>query len=205
MIRGILLAAGSASRFGAHKLLHPLPWGEPIAVAAARTLLEVLPESIAVIRPHDTELAERLATTGIRIVTNQDADSGMGGSLALGVAATPQDCSGWAVALADMPFIRRNTIQAVVDRLDDHRAIALPLHRGRRGHPVAFACRYRSRLIRLSGDQGGRQLLTRYGQWIRTAAVDDPGILADIDSPSDLERYAPLMTRQETATPCMNE
>jgi len=30
-IVGILLAAGSASRFGSDKLLHPLPHGVPIA------------------------------------------------------------------------------------------------------------------------------------------------------------------------------
>lgn len=50
-IVGILLAGGSARRFGADKLLHPLPDGVPIAVAAARNLAAALPRVVAVDDP----------------------------------------------------------------------------------------------------------------------------------------------------------
>ena len=43
-ITGILLAAGSARRFGAHKLLQPLRDGVTVAAAAAKTVHEVFPE-----------------------------------------------------------------------------------------------------------------------------------------------------------------
>jgi CTP:molybdopterin cytidylyltransferase MocA len=56
-ICGILLAAGAAKRFGGGKLLHPLPDGTPLGVAAARNLAMALPGVLAVVRPGDSALA----------------------------------------------------------------------------------------------------------------------------------------------------
>ena len=55
-ICAILLAAGSGSRFGGDKLLHPLADGTPIGVQAARNLLAAAPDVIAVVRPGDFRL-----------------------------------------------------------------------------------------------------------------------------------------------------
>ncbi|MEW7996733.1 MAG: hypothetical protein AB2825_20115 [Candidatus Thiodiazotropha endolucinida] len=49
-IRGILLAAGAGRRFGGHKLLHPLPSGELVGVAAAHNLVTALPNTLAIVR-----------------------------------------------------------------------------------------------------------------------------------------------------------
>ena len=54
----ILLAAGSAKRFGSDKLRHALPHDVPIAVQAARNLKAVFGDGVlAVIRPDAQELA----------------------------------------------------------------------------------------------------------------------------------------------------
>ena len=50
---GILLAAGNSSRFGSHKLLHPLPDGTPLGVASARVMRFVLDRVVAVVRTGD--------------------------------------------------------------------------------------------------------------------------------------------------------
>ena len=56
-IVGILLAAGSASRFGGGKLLATLPDGTAVGVAALRNLLAAVDAVIAVVRPGDDVLA----------------------------------------------------------------------------------------------------------------------------------------------------
>ncbi|MEK7877302.1 MAG: NTP transferase domain-containing protein, partial [Pseudomonadota bacterium] len=43
-ITAILLAAGSGSRFGGDKLLHPLADGTPMGVQGARNLLAAVPD-----------------------------------------------------------------------------------------------------------------------------------------------------------------
>lgn len=184
-IRGILLAAGSASRFGSDKLMHPLPDGTPIAVAAARNLLAALPDSIAVVRSADSELAGLLRAEGLRVEECADAAEGMGRTLAAGVLAC-REAEGWVVALADMPFVSPDTIRRVADALGAGAELAAPIYRGTRGHPVAFGARYRAELASLTGDAGARAVLKRDQSRVRGVAVDDPGVLRDIDTPEDL-------------------
>ena len=61
---GLLLAAGSASRFGSDKLQHPLPHGVAIAVQAARHLRAAVPRVVAVVRPGSDATARALTGEG---------------------------------------------------------------------------------------------------------------------------------------------
>ena len=183
-IVGVLLAAGRGERFGDHKLLARLPNGTAIGVAAARNLIDALPDCIAVLRPGDEILASLLAAEGLRIVVNPHADDGMGTSLARGVEATEAD--GWVIALADMPVIRPATIQAVAEALVAGAALAAPVCRGERGHPIGFARRFRAALTACVGDRGGRDILAQHSKELRLIDVDDPGVLVDIDREGDI-------------------
>ena len=189
-IRGVLLAAGYSTRFGSNKLLHPLPAGSPdagvpIALAAARRFVEALPDSIAVIRPRAQRLGKLLRDAGCTIVVCKNAAEGMGVSLAEGVRAAA-DARGWVVALADMPFLRPETIRVVAKALAEGAAIAAPAYRGERGHPVGFARRFFDELSALRGDAGAREILRKHPDSIALYDVDDRGVLRDIDEPSDL-------------------
>jgi molybdenum cofactor cytidylyltransferase len=189
-IRGILLAAGYSKRFGSNKLLQALPPGSPeagvpIALASARRLLEVLPDAIAVVRPRSQKLASLLRDAGCSTVVCKGAAEGMGTSLAAGVRAAA-DAEGWIVALADMPFVRPETVRSVVRALEDGAAIAAPAYRGQRGHPVGFGRAYFEELSTLRGDQGARELLALHAAAVSLQETDDPGALRDIDKPSDL-------------------
>lgn len=186
-IVGILLAAGSGQRFGAHKLMQPLADGTPVGVAAARTLLEAIPGSIAVVRPQDHPLINALTDVGLRIVENPLADQGMGSSLATGVNAAA-GADGWLIALADMPWIQANTIHLLAQSLHQGASMVAPVHRGRRGHPVGFCRRWGPQLCALSGDEGARNLIAGYPDELVLHNLEDAGVLLDIDHPHDLLR-----------------
>jgi len=185
MIAGILLAAGTGSRFGSNKLLHPLPCGTPIAIAAARTLLGGVDHGIAVVPETNPQLADLLRAAGMEIVYCPNAADGMGASLACGVAATP-DAQGWVIALADMPYIQPETVGKVANLLRTGAPIAAPSYRGKRGHPVGFGREFYNELIQLTGDRGARQLLSTHASQLQLIPCKDAGIFADIDQPSDL-------------------
>ena len=185
-VTGILLAAGDGRRFGGQKLLHRLPGGEPVGVAAARNLIAAVPDAIAVVRADDIELAEALSAVGIRIIENTRAAEGMGTSLAVGVGATA-DAAGWLVALADMPWILPVTIGALSDALCSGASLVAPSYCGRRGHPVGFAAQWRGKLEALTGVQGARSLLAQCGDDLVLKATSDPGVLRDVDNLADLE------------------
>jgi molybdenum cofactor cytidylyltransferase len=186
---GILLAAGSGTRFGADKLQHPLPDGTPIAVAAARALRAALGRVVAVVRPGAAALAQALKQEGVEVTVSERAAEGMGTTLAHAVRAAG-GADAWLVALGDMPFVRPETIRRVADAVCGGAVLAAAAYRGERGHPVAFAARLRPALEGLSGDQGARAVVAANRAALALVEVDDPGVLRDIDVPADLAASA---------------
>lgn len=186
-IVGILLAAGAGSRFGADKLLHPLPGGVPLVLAAARNLVEALPASIAVVRPGASKLARRLSECGLKVVVNPRPGEGMGASIARGVSAAA-GARGWVIALGDMPWIQSGTVARVAEALRGGASVATPAYRGRPGHPVGFSWRHYSALSRLTGAGGARRVVEAESAGKVVLEVDDPGVLLDIDRRRDLKR-----------------
>ena len=185
MIAGILLAAGASSRFGSNKLLHLLPNGVPIAVAAARNLKHAVAHSLAVVRPDDDALPQRLKAEGFEIIVCPRAEEGMSHSIACGVAAT-SDADGWIIALADMPFVSAQTFRTVVRGLEQRALITAPSFNGRRGHPVGFGRQLYKELIALDGDLGARNVLERHANEVKLFECNDDGIRRDIDTRADV-------------------
>ena len=186
---GVLLAAGAGTRFGGAKLLHPLEDGGAIAAHAARNLRAAGLEVIAVIRPGDFPLSDLLEQEGCYVTQCAESVRGMGYSLAHGVAAA-RDAGGWVVALADMPRVAPATVRSVVEALEAGAQIAAPVYRGERGHPVGFAGGLHLELLALTGDSGARAVIDRHRDALRRVAVDDPGVLLDVDAKEDLQRLA---------------
>jgi molybdenum cofactor cytidylyltransferase len=186
-IVGLLLAAGASTRFGSNKLLHPLADGRPIALVSALNLRAALPTTLAVIRPDNIALAELFAKYGIENMIATRAAEGMGASLAQGIAATVK-AKGWLIALADMPYLRPETLLAVAAALEDGAAIAVPKYQGQRGHPVGFAARFGETLMRLEGDEGARSVMRHYASEVIELECGDAGVLADIDTAADLAK-----------------
>ena len=191
---GILLAAGYSTRFGANKLLAPLPAGAheagmAVAAVAARRLAEALPEPIAVVRPRAQKVSQLLREVGCRTVVCKNAAEGMGTSLAAGIRAA-RDADGWVIALADMPYVRAATIRRIALALEEGALIAAPSCGGERGHPVGFARRFLDELLALKGDEGARHILRTYPGSITVYETADRGVLQDIDVPGDLANRA---------------
>jgi len=184
-IVGLLLAAGSAKRFGSNKLLHVLPHGVPMVLQAARHLKSQTPSLFAVVRPGQDELYKALQDDGCRVVVCENADEGMGASLACAARAAGR-AAGYLVALGDMPFIRRSSIAAVREALVAGAALAAPYWRSRRGHPVGIAGDFFDELVELRGDEGAKRILASNEKLLVKIPIGDPGVLRDIDTPEDL-------------------
>ena len=184
-IVGLLLSAGSATRFGSDKLQHKLLHGVPIAVQAARHLRAEVARVVAVVRPGADATTAALAAEGVEVVVCESADEGMGASLACAVRAAGA-AEGYLVSLGDMPFIRPSSIAAVRDALAGGAGLVAPYFRTRRGHPVGISGRFRAELEALGGDEGAKNLLAAHEPELVKIPVGDPGVIRDIDRPSDL-------------------
>lgn len=190
---GILLAAGFSRRFGAsNKLLQTLPDGSPIALAAAKRLIEAIPLSIAVVRPENKALAHLLQDAGLKVFFCSEQDTEMADSLSAAIklssafSAFSEASDGFVIALADMPYIDSKTTAAIASKLSEGASIVVPTYQGKRGHPVGFSAKFRAELESLHGDEGARSILKNHPEEIIFLECDDSGILADIDTPADL-------------------
>jgi molybdenum cofactor cytidylyltransferase len=186
-IVGILLAAGSASRFGGGKLLAPLEDGTSLGVRSLTNLLACVDSVVAVVRPGDQALAGAFSDHGAELTVCPYAANGMGQSLAWAIRATPL-AKAWVIALADMPWIEIATTQRIADALARGAELVAASYQGVRGHPVGFSRRYYGELAALSGDEGAKSLVRGHERELQLIETDDAGISRDVDTPADLAR-----------------
>jgi molybdenum cofactor cytidylyltransferase len=159
-----------------------------MGVAAAETLASELDDIIIIVRPEDTLLMNTYQELGLKVIINQQADKGMAASIITGVQAS-LNSSGWLIALADMPWIKTQTIQILLQELSKGASLVAPFYKGQRGHPVGFSSQWLDQLMQLQGDAGARAILQQHQDELTPLHLNDPGILRDVDYPSDL--YSP--------------
>jgi molybdenum cofactor cytidylyltransferase len=147
---------------------------------------------VLVAAPGDAALQEWARARGIALAINEHPERGMlssilagldalGGAEAIEASARPL-----LVTPADLPAIDPSTIRELVEALDRGPSpLAVPVYRGKRGHPIAIASSVVRDLPDLDPTIGLRQLLARHP--VRELATDDPAVITDVDTPADYE------------------
>lgn len=190
MISGILLAGGGSTRMGRPKGLLEYR-GVPFLRAVATALLTGgVEELIAVLNPEVPGLPDVLpADPRVRWVAAPPAPAGQLASLRVGLHSLSPASEAALVALVDQPAVRPETVAALIHAFREGRGpLLLPVHQGRRGHPVCFARALYPELLEAPEEEGARAVVRRHGAPLREVAVDDPAIHQDVDSPEDLAR-----------------
>jgi molybdenum cofactor cytidylyltransferase len=162
---GFVDAAGERRSLFEHTLRQALASGLPVQVVTRPDNLPVL-----------------AACAAKQVPVTLLASSGLGDSIAAGVAATPH-WQGWLIHLADMPFVGAEVFRQVADALRQH-VIVRPCYAQQPGHPVGFSALLRKPLCQLRGDNGARELLQ--GAAVHLLPLEHPGVVQDIDLPSQL-------------------
>ena len=156
----IVMAAGNARRFGSNKLLAQTG-GRPLIQRALEAVpRERLQGAVVVSQyPEILALAERFGFTAVK---NTQPDLGVSWTIRLGLEALPS-CDGVLFQVADQPWLRRETVAALVDfwRQRPEQIAALG-HLGVRGNPCLFPARFFPELLALEGDTGGSAVIRRH-------------------------------------------
>ncbi|CAI2055587.1 2-C-methyl-D-erythritol 4-phosphate cytidylyltransferase [Serratia fonticola] len=186
MTTGIVItAAGRGERFiqagGSGNKLNALLQGKTVFEhTLQQALASGLPVQV-VTRPENLPVQQACAAH--QVPCTLLASGGLGESIAAGVAATA-DWDGWLIHLADMPFVSPQIFVQVAAALSQH-SIVRPSFQHYPGHPVGFTAILRKQLCALHGDNGARELLRSHGE-VYLLHLDQPGIVQDIDLPSQL-------------------
>lgn len=191
-IAGLILAAGQGARFGSDKRMARLPDGRTLLEATLARHAGLSAPLLVVLRPGDEAASALARSHGARVLICEDAHLGMGHALACGARALLDgpEVDGVVIDLADMPWVSAHTLRLIRQALAEHGQAIVPLYQGRMGQPRGLPASYLAALARLQGDEGARHIVN--WQDAVHLAVDDPGILQDIDRPLDLTRFAAL-------------
>jgi CTP:molybdopterin cytidylyltransferase MocA len=183
MALGIVPAAGAATRFGGEKLLTDVD-GTPMIERTVRALRAggVL-EVVVVVGPDD----RAIAALGLpaRIAENPDPSRGMLSSIQAGLAAGEGDPI--VIIPGDMPYVRPETVRALLDHYAKRHGILSPRYQGKRGHPVLVPASLGSEI--LAEDPRSATLhdvLRRHEAARADLEVQDPGVVRDVDTRADL-------------------
>jgi len=178
----IVLAAGAGTRFGGPKVNATLPDGRRFLDVVAEGCITCGADPVIAVVPPGTAVP-----AGVRAVVNARATDQQIISLRLGLAQLANSSvAGALVWPVDHPFVQATTALAVVDAARRTGApVVVPVHEGRRGHPVWFA-REAWRELMAVADGGARAVVHAHGERVHEVAVEDAGVLRDIDARSDL-------------------
>jgi len=202
MICAIILAAGESRRMGTPKLL--LPFGGTTVIGhIVDQLLRSALNSIFVVVGHEGDrIAAELSGRPASIVTNPDYKTGMLSSVRCGLRALPKECDAVMVVLGDQPAITAELVNEMVRSFAaSGKGILVPLHEGRRGHPLLFPTSYRDEILTRYDDVGLRGLLLSHPDEVCEINVSIPSVLSDMDNPEDYRRELASFDENTRKTP----
>jgi len=185
----IVLAAGSASRFGSTKQLAELE-GLSLVARAVKTANEVAAGRTLVVVGHDAAaVARELQSTDGFVIVNDRYAEGLGTSLSRAISAIRHVASAVVVLLADQPGINSKHLQNLVSAWsgDEHQIVATAFS-GTQGPPVLFPAACFDELQGLQGDSGGKHLFND-SRFELTTITFEPAVL-DVDTPADLTQIS---------------
>jgi molybdenum cofactor cytidylyltransferase len=94
--------------------------------------------------------------------------------------------------LADQPMVGPEIINCLLEEYWQGGAdLIAPTYQGHRGNPVLIGRRYFTELLALPRGEAPRTLLQTNAQALKVVPVESPGILQDMDTPGQYERWRP--------------
>jgi molybdenum cofactor cytidylyltransferase len=185
-VAAVVLAAGMSRRMGSPKQLLHIDGKTVLEHTLKNVRASAVDEIVLVLGFAAGEVEKEISTAGIKVVRNEHYQEGMGTSLRAGLAAVDPEAKAALIVLADQPFVQAATLNKLIEYHGSARPqIVIPTYRGFRGNPVMLDRSIFPELRELSGDVGCRAIFGSHTEKIRKLAVDDAGVLLDIDDRDD--------------------
>lgn len=190
-VAAIVLAAGRGIRFGDEPKLLARINGKTLVRHVVEAAVGSSVDPIIVVTGYRSEEVEAdLRALPVQIVRNVLFAQGLSTSLKVGFSSVPAMTRAAIVLLGDMPFVKAELIDALVDEwLKKGGPSALvPTFGGRRGNPVVLSRALQIDIDGLSGDAGAGPLLRGRADVLEWPTAD-PAVAQDIDTRDELARH----------------
>ena len=188
---GVVLAAGASSRMGRDKAL--LPWrGGTFLSWTIRTLQAVTELVIVVAGENEENLAPIVNAEAAFLVRNPDPAQGQFSSLRVGLTnVLDRGRDAAIVTLVDRPAPAVETVDKIKNAYVDADLniwAVVPEYQGKHGHPIAVGREMIEAFLRAPATSCARDVEHANQSHILYLKVDDPLVIANVDTPEDLQK-----------------
>lgn len=197
----VILAAGQGKRMGSGP--------KALARCGDASFLELVASACrgcgttwVVVRDDDRRTCEAAAELGLPWVTNPQPQMGMFSSVQCGVRTALQLNPGLervVIFPVDHARVSPETVDAILEIMAEDLSLdwVQPVHLGHRGHPIVVSARVARALLTRPPDSTLREALESTTQEAEEVAVNDPGILKNLNSPADIEEGRPQSAKSD--------
>lgn len=129
-------------------------------------------------------------------VVNPCPEEGMSSSLKQGLAHVAPMSSGAMILLADQPAVTAEVIDHLLAAFErDKDSMVIPTVQGRRTTPVIFPAALFTELLEVTGDVGGRDVVKRHEDLVKSVEMGSWYNDMDLDTPEDVELFRSRLLR----------
>lgn len=183
-ICAVILAAGYSSRMGDLK---------PILKVDGKTVLERITDTfkyggitdIYVVLGYSADkiLSNYAYKDEVNITINENFKEGMFSSVKHAATKIGKGFDAFFLTPADYPLINPITVRKMISQFEPSKMETVyPTYKGERGHPCLISTQLIDEILSWSGEMGLRGVLQKHEDKSHEIAVDDEGILLDMDT-----------------------
>ena len=187
MISGVVLAAGTSSRFGSTKQILVLG-SKPLVVHAIDALRDAGVGELIVVVGHDRDAVEAVLPPDVRVVPNPAYRDGQATSLAAALHEVAEDSEAAIVLQADQPGVTAGDLRALIAGFRATRGQIARLRYVDAPGPALLSREIYAEAGHLHGDAGARLLIGSHPEWVHEVPVERHAP-PDIDTPEDFEAH----------------
>jgi molybdenum cofactor cytidylyltransferase len=185
-IWAIILAAGESRRMNSPKMLLPFRGSTIIGTVLENVLNSEIKNIMIVLGSSHNEIAMELSGYNVKTCLNNNFQDGMLSSVKCGFRSVPDSFSAAVVIPGDQPMIPPQVLNAIVNSWRNNGSgIIIPLHNGKRGHPILIDSKYKLEVEKLTSDEGLHALPVKFIDDVLEIEMNTPEILRDIDTRED--------------------
>jgi molybdenum cofactor cytidylyltransferase len=205
MLAAVILSGGSSSRMGAPKALLEYQ-GRPFLQHLLQiTVHPKIGVRRVVLGAHAEPIAKNITLAADEIVINADWEKGQLSSIqaairslpaaaglraAAGLQHSPRGTDGLLLCLIDHPLISAALVNYLIEQFYAAACakIVLPVHEGRRGHPLIFPASLYEELLRAPEDKGARAVVWAHAADVIELPTEEEGCVLNLNDPQTLHR-----------------